>query len=106
MGNIGENIKMLRIKHGMSQEQLGNRIGKTRSAISQYEHGATMPRMGVIEDIAAVFGVSKHEIIGDYEYEIVDFPAYGEHELVKMYRLLDEHGRAVLLATARALSNN
>lgn len=103
MGNIGENIKMLRQMRGMSQEQLGSRIGKTRSAVSQYEHGEIVPRMGVIERLAEVFGVSKHDIIGGYEYTVADFPAYGEQELVEIYRSLDSRGRDVLLSTARAL---
>ena len=105
MGNIGDNIRKLRIERGMSQEQLADRIGKTRSAVSQYEHGTTMPRMGVIESMAQVFGVPKHEIIGDtYEYAVVNFVMLEERELLEMYRSLDEHGRSVLMATARALS--
>lgn len=65
MGSIGENIKNLREASGISQEDLGFIIGKTRSAISQYESGKIIPRMGVIEDIAKYFNVAKIEIIGD-----------------------------------------
>jgi transcriptional regulator with XRE-family HTH domain len=101
MGNIGENIKMLRKSRGMSQEQLGDRIGKTRSAISQYEHGEIIPRMGVIEKLSEVFRVSKHEIIGGYEYEMVDFPTYGEQELMDIYRSLDERDKRRLLDIAK-----
>jgi len=64
MANIGENIKALRERSGMSQEQLAARIGKTRSAVSQYESGKIIPRMGVIESIASVFMVDKTEVIG------------------------------------------
>lgn len=65
MGTIGENIQKLRESVELSQTQLGAKIGKTRSAVSQYESGKIIPRMGVIEDLAAVFHVSKSEIIGD-----------------------------------------
>lgn len=65
MTTIGENILKLREDSNFSQTELGKRIGKTRSAISQYESGKIVPRMGVIEDLAAVFKVSKSEIIGD-----------------------------------------
>lgn len=65
MNAIGENIRKLREGLDLSQPQLAERIGKTRSAVSQYESGKIVPRMGVIEDLAAVFKVSKSEIIGD-----------------------------------------
>lgn len=65
MAGINNNIKRLREKADMSQEELGAKIGKTRSAISQYESGKIIPRMGVIEDLATLFQVQKSEIIGD-----------------------------------------
>lgn len=65
MASIKDNIKRLREEAEMSQEELGAKIGKTRSAVSQYESGKIIPRMGVIEDIANFFGVQKSEILGD-----------------------------------------
>ena len=65
MAAIKDNIKRLREDMDWSQEELGDKIGKTRSAISQYESGKIIPRMGVIEDLASLFGVQKSEIIGD-----------------------------------------
>lgn len=65
MAEICENIKRLRHEAGMSQEKLGEILGKTRSAISQYESGKIIPRMGVIEDMSQLFGVKKSEIIGE-----------------------------------------
>lgn len=65
MYKIGENIKKLRNEAGMSQDQLAEKLEKTRSAVSQYESGKIVPRMGVIEDLAAIFNVSKSVIIGE-----------------------------------------
>ena len=65
MTTIKDNIRRLREKADMSQEELAAKIGKTRSAVSQYESGKIIPRMGVIEDIADLFGVQKAEILGD-----------------------------------------
>lgn len=65
MTSIKDNIKRLRENAGLSQEELGDKIGKTRSAVSQYESGKIVPRMGVIEDLAAIFHVQKSEILGD-----------------------------------------
>ena len=104
--DIGSNIKSLRESAGMSQEQLAARIGKTRSAVSQYETGKIIPRMGVIEDLASVFRVNKTEIIGGPSYKVVELPreewtTTDEHELLTLYRQMGASERAVLLETAR-----
>lgn len=80
MAAINDNIKALREHAGISQEELGKRIGKTRSAISQYESGKIIPRMGVIENLAAVFNVKKSEILGDTSAVLIDtdMPAFVE----------------------------
>lgn len=78
MASIGKNIRTLRENAGMSQDQLGERIGKTRSAVSQYESDKIVPRMGVIEEIAHVFDVSKSELIGEARSRgFLPVPLYG-----------------------------
>lgn len=72
MAAIHDNIKALREHAGYSREDLGKKIGKTRSAISQYESGKIIPRMGVIDNLATVFNVKKSEILGDTSMAIVD----------------------------------
>ena len=98
MANIGENIKKLREAAGLSQDQLGEKIGKTRSAISQYESGKIVPRMGVIEDLAHVFRVTKVEVIGDG-----GAPVEYEQRIVALLRMMDDDGRARLLEFAQFL---
>lgn len=102
MATIGENIKNLREKNGWSQAELASKIGKTRSAISQYEHNETTPRMGVIEDLARVFGVKKRNIIEQsVTYAVVsldDGLSEDEKELVRLFRQMPNKGKAALLA--------
>ena len=45
MNKIGERIKEARNKAKLTQEQLGERLGITKSAISQWENGNTLPEM-------------------------------------------------------------
>ena len=40
--NIGNNIKLLRQKYGITQEQLGEKIGVSAQSISKWETGITM----------------------------------------------------------------
>ena len=102
MSSIGENIKSLREKHGMSQSELAAKIGKSREAISQYEHGHTIPRMGVIEDMASVFGVKKSAIIESrMEYGTISLWTDDEHELVELFRKMNNKAQRALLAGMR-----
>ena len=105
MASIGENIKRLRLENGWSQSDLASRIGKSRAAISQYESGETTPRMGVIENLASVFGVKKREIVeSQVTYAIVSFGddlTEDEQELVRSYRKLSPKGKRAMLSGLR-----
>lgn len=65
--SIGDNIRRLREKHGMTQAQLGDIAGVTDKAVSTWESGKKTPRMGAIQRISDHFGISKSELIMDYE---------------------------------------
>ena len=102
---IAENIKRLRLERGMTQEQLARAIGKTRTTITQYESGWAQPRMGAVEDLARVFGVTKSEIIEDRrtEHAYISMDP-GRDELLALWDNLDARGREAVLAVARSLS--
>lgn len=61
----GTKIKYLRSLTGMSQEELGRRVGVQRAAINKYEKGSvTNIPIATIEKIAQVFDVSPTFIVG------------------------------------------
>ena len=61
----GEKIKYLRQLVGLSQEELGRRVGVQRAAINKYEKGTvTNIPIKSIENIATVFDVSPTYIVG------------------------------------------
>lgn len=63
--NIGIRIKELRIIRGLSQEELGRRVGVQRAAINKYEKGTvTNIPIATIEKLAYVFEVSPSYIVG------------------------------------------
>lgn len=107
---IGAKIKKLREDSGLSQEQLAERLGKTRSAVSQYESGKIIPRMGVVEDLAAIFSVKKTDIIGDKTEDDL-FASIGiaplssdEEQLIRWYRSSTHEGKKAINATAKAMA--
>ena len=61
----GTRIKELRTLAGMSQEDLGRRVGVQRAAINKYEVGSvTNIPIATIEKMASVFDVSPTYIVG------------------------------------------
>jgi len=63
--SLGTRIKELRTLSGLSQEELGRRVGVQRAAINKYEVGSvTNIPLATIEKIASVFNVSPTYLVG------------------------------------------
>lgn len=62
---LGEQIKKLRKRKGVSQETLAQLLGVSFQAVSKWETGATMPDITLIPAMASFFGVSIDELF-DY----------------------------------------
>ena len=64
MANIHENMKVLRIAHEWSQEELAKRLGYTKSAISFMEKGKRNVNLETAMKMAQLFGVSLDYLTG------------------------------------------
>lgn len=62
---LSENIKRLRTDADMTQAKLADLVGVTRATVTQWETGWSQPRMGALEKIADVFGVSMSMLVSD-----------------------------------------
>jgi repressor LexA len=56
--SLGKKIKSIRIKHKLSQERFGIRIGVTGKTISAYETGKAKPSLKVLDKISKIYKVS------------------------------------------------
>lgn len=63
--SIAENIKRIRLEHGLSQSELGKIAGVSDKAVSTWELGLKTPRMGAVEKMASYFGITKSAIVDD-----------------------------------------
>lgn len=61
---IGENIKALRLKKGVTQEQLGEAFNISAAAVSKWERGDTLPDISLLPQLAFFFHVSIDELMG------------------------------------------
>lgn len=70
MVDFGIRLAKLRMAKGLSQAQLAERLGITKSMISAYENSIRMPSYPVLLKIAGMFSVSIDYLLGN-ESEIV-----------------------------------
>jgi transcriptional regulator with XRE-family HTH domain len=61
---IGKNLQSIRKRRGLTQKELGEKIGLTREAIAAYEAGRSQLIVTTLIDIAATLRVSMNEILG------------------------------------------
>ncbi len=59
---IGKQIKDLRQRRGITQEDMAQQLGITAQAVSKWERGVTAPDIALLPDISAYFGVSIDEL--------------------------------------------
>lgn len=60
----GNRLKALRKKRGLSQKQVADRLGVTRSTISSYERNTKVPSLEVLEGLAILYRSSADYILG------------------------------------------
>lgn len=61
--SIAKNIKALREEHNLSQKEFGKIAGVSDKAVSTWENGTKIPRMGAIQKLSNHFGIPKSAII-------------------------------------------
>lgn len=57
------NLRRLRLDRGMTQEQVAQRLGVTRQALSSHESGRTRPDIDMLERLCQVYGVTLEELL-------------------------------------------
>ncbi|GAB6853193.1 hypothetical protein JCM15831A_02170 [Asaia astilbis] len=83
-------IAMLRKSQGLSQQQLADSLGVSRSAVAFWETGRVGSLRKYIPKLAALFEVSTEAFLtGMIEEEIPAVLTPDENDLLRLYRLLD-----------------
>ena len=67
---VQEVIRKLRDKHGLSQDQLAERVMVTRQAVSRWENGETQPNTDTLKLLSKEFNVSINTLLGSPRQQI------------------------------------
>ena len=60
---ISKNLKYLRVSRKMSQEQVGNILGKKKAMVGQYETNRSIPPGDVLVQLSQIFEVSLDDFV-------------------------------------------
>ena len=63
MAKIHETLRRLRQECGLTQEEVAERVGLTRQAVSGYEAGRTQPGLDILQRLAEIYQVELTDII-------------------------------------------
>lgn len=65
MSIIANNLKYLRKKKGLTQQQFADELGIKRASVGAYEEGRAEPRYELLDRIAVFYGLSMDELVKD-----------------------------------------
>ena len=102
--NIASNLRLLRSKNRLTQEDVAEKIGVTRQAVAKWENGDTLPDILNCEALADFYGVSLNDLVRyDPEKEGMPIPPKDKHIFGVV--TLGERGQIVLPKKARDIFN-
>ena len=64
MVDLGKRLKDLRIEHGLTQQQVADRVWVSKAMVSSYELSSRAPSYNVLIKLAKLFGVSTDYLLG------------------------------------------
>lgn len=88
MVDFGNTLKTLRIKENLTQAQLAQKLGLTKSVISAYETGLRMPSYDVLLHIAQIFKVSTDYLLALEHPQEIDLSGLSTDEVTALLNLI------------------
>lgn len=92
--NIGNNIKQLRQKKNLTQDQVAEKLGISYQAVSKWENNANTPDISLLPQIANLFDVSIDALFSENITEYSDLHNYMKDDDV--IRIVQMRGTKVL----------
>lgn len=87
--DFGDKLKDLRQQAGLTQKQLAERLGVTKSVISFYERSERTPSPDVLRKLAAVFHVSTDFLLDIDRVKRIDISGLDDNDIQLVTMLVD-----------------
>ena len=102
---IGGRIRALRRDKGLTQDELAERAGVSRSAVAQWETGRTGQVTGNLSRIAGLLDASVEYLVYGVDQNAAGQVRQGDElALLRLYRECEPEDRQMILRTARRLA--
>lgn len=88
MINLGNILKTLRLKSNMTQAQLAQKLGLTKSVISAYETGLRLPSYDILIHIAEIYNVSTDYLLSVEHKQEIDLSGLSQEEVAVILNLI------------------
>lgn len=89
MVDFGKKLKQLRTQSGLSQKQLADQIGVTKSVVSYYELQERYPSPDVLIKLAGIFHVTSDYLLGIETRRMLDVSDLNNDEISMLQHVLD-----------------
>lgn len=94
---IGRRIREQRLKCGITQQELAQRLVVTPAAVGNYESEVSFPKKAVLLRLFDALECTPNVLFGVNENESPSVClSPREEELLRKFRLLDEHGKSLV----------
>lgn len=87
--DFGKRLKQLRTQAGLTQAQLAERIGVTKSVVSFYELQERSPSPDVLIKLSRIFHVSTDYLLGMERNNTIDVSGLSENDVALLRALAD-----------------
>ena len=92
-----DRLKESRIKAGLTQEQLAEKLGVAKSTLSGYESGNREPTVATISKALEILNIDANYLYQDETKTLTELViSLDDKELLKKYHLLDPHGKEMV----------
>lgn len=102
----GDRLKELRLKAGLSRDDVASALGVTIFTVGHWETGRRKPRFGKIEQLAALYNTTPSAIVGDepavpeeinfLDKVIIEMINEGSLNKNKLFNNLDDNNKQIL----------
>ncbi len=87
--NVADRIRYLREKNNMTQTDLANKLGISRSAVNSWEMSISSPSIANIIEMSHIFNVTTDYILSNSNKILVDITELGNKEREIVLQLID-----------------
>lgn len=91
---FGETLKRLRKGRGLTQSELGSKVGLSKAVVSKYETGLGYPSFDILIRIAQFFGVTTDYLLGMAGTKTIDVTGLTDGQIEALHHLILEFNQA------------